>query len=269
MDFDIFSFNDEQKFALFYGVMLGDGCLSQYRTKEGRERFAISITGTFPDDIPFYKEILTPLLKSFGRTSVLIKKRKDCNAIDINFPNKGIFYKISEKGFPIGKKGPFLKIPKYFYDQTLLKYVVAGFMATDGSLVLTKNPNKYYPRIEANGISEKLIKQIQKYFLSIGMSGSFYLAKRKNMNSCYNVQQQYRIQFNGIKNLLIFNKQVGFVNSKHKDKYETFSSYSENYDKSIQSIPTQKQKNVRLKTLNGWGGSQTLDLRLMRATFHR
>jgi hypothetical protein len=78
--FNFNSLTDEEKFALFYGIMLGDGCLSQYKTKEGRERFSISITGTYPDDISFYEGVLTPILKSFGRTSVSIRKRKYCNA---------------------------------------------------------------------------------------------------------------------------------------------------------------------------------------------
>lgn len=175
--------------------------------------------------------------------------------LDINFPNKSIFNKISERGFPVGKKGPNINIPKYFYNQKLVKYVVAGFMATDGSLVLTKNPNKYYPRIEANGISKPLIEQVHAFLISVGMSGAFYLAKRKNTYSSYNLKQQYRIQFNGIKNLLLFYEKIGFVNSKHQEKYKTFLDYSENYHKVILGIPTQEQKTIRLKTLNGWRGS--------------
>lgn len=253
--FDINSLNEEQKFALFYGIMLGDGCLSKYQTKDHGERFSVIITGCASDDLPFYEQVLTPLLKSFGRKSVSIKLRKDCGAIEINFPDKILFDRINSYGFIIGKKGPKINIPKCFYEKDLLRYIVAGFMATDGSLVLTKNPNKYYPRIEGNGISETLIKQIQEYFLSLGMNGAFYLAKRKNVNSKYNTQQQYRFQFNGKDNLLKFNELVGFANPKHQKKFEDFLDYDTHYNRKIKGIPSQEQRFVRLNIFSGWRGS--------------
>ena len=252
--FDINSITDEQKFALFYGVMLGDGCLSQYKTKDHGERFAISLTGSALDDLPFYEQVLIPLLKSFGRKSVSIKKRNDCEAIEINFPDKILFGRIQSYGFPVGKKGPNIFIPNYFYDNNLIKFIVAGFMSTDGSLVLTKNPNKYYPRIEGNSISSKLIKQIHAYLQVVGMNGSFYLAKRKSLHSGYNIQPQYRFQFNGRKNLLLFDKLIGFANPKHKIKFERFLDYSTNYDMAIQGVASKSQRFVRLKNISGSSG---------------
>lgn len=132
---------------------------------------------------------MSPLLKGLINKVPSIKTRKNCKAIDILIYNKNLFDKIRSLGFSVGKKGPKLTIPDYFIDKNLMKLIIAGFMATDGSLVLTKNPNKYYPRIEGNGISEKLIKQIKDYLVNIGMKSSFYLAKRKNMGSSYNIQR--------------------------------------------------------------------------------
>ena len=249
--FDINSITDEQKFALFYGVMLGDGCLSQYKTKDKRERLALSITGSFADDKEFYENILVPLLKSLGRKGVTIKDRSYAGAIEINFPDENLFNRIKNYGFPVGKKGPNINIPGYFYEKNLLRYIVAGFMATDGSLVLTKNPNKYYPRIEGNGISKKLIAQIQEYLVKLGMNGAFYLSKRKNMNSQYKFQQQYRFQFNGKDNLMLFENKISFVNPKHQIKFNNFLSYNQQYDEIIAGIPSQKQKNIRLESMNG------------------
>ncbi|MCX6750467.1 MAG: hypothetical protein NTZ83_03345, partial [Candidatus Pacearchaeota archaeon] len=169
---DIRSLNYYQRFALFYGIMFGDGCLSLV---SGKKKF-ISVTGSLDEDLPFYKEVISLLLKEFRGKDTNIKFRKACRAIDFNFTDKRLFDLIHSKGFPIGKKGPNLVIPELFYEDNLLKYVIQGFFSTDGSLVLTKNPNKYYPRIEGNGISKKLITQIQEYLSSQGMSGAFYLA---------------------------------------------------------------------------------------------
>ena len=118
MVLDLNSLNSEQKFALFYGVMLGDGCLSQYKYKresgKTRECFTICVTGSLKSDRKFFENVLTPLLRSFGRKSVTIKERKYCGAIEINFPDKKLFDRINSYGFPIGKKGAKIKIPEYF-----------------------------------------------------------------------------------------------------------------------------------------------------------
>ena len=126
-------------------------------------------------------------------------------------------------------------------------------MATDGSLVLTKNPNKYYPRIEGNSISQGLIKQVYDFMVSIGMDGHFYLAKRKGGYYTENIQQQYRFQFNGSNNLFILYDKIGFVNPKYEDKFKLFLKYSDEYNKSIENIPLNKQKFFRIKSLYGSG----------------
>src|SRR3989344_6041091 len=127
--------------ALLYGVLLGDGCLSKCGNK-----YFICITGNRLDDIPFYEEVLSPLLFKFRGKPTKIKSNSKQNRIDFNFSDKKLFYELHNLGFPIGKKGPLITIPKIFYKKKLIKYIVQGIMATDGCLCLTNNPNKFYPR---------------------------------------------------------------------------------------------------------------------------
>lgn len=255
--FDINSLTGEEKFALFYGVMLGDGCLSYYTQKREsgrlREFFSVCITGNI-DDAPFYTSVVIPIFKLLINRNVKLKYRKSCSAIDLLISNKKLFDKIQSYGFPVGKKGSNISIPDYFYECNLTRFVVAGFMATDGSLVLTKNPNKYYPRIEGNGISKKLIQQIKEYLSNADLKGSFYLAKRKS-RFYPNWQQQYRFQFNGKDNLMTFNEKIGFVNPKHQKKFEDFLSYNERYDRKIKGTASQEQRFIRIKGFSGWRGS--------------
>ena len=256
MVFDINSLNDEQKFALFYGILLGDGCLSHCSTKRKsgkmRELFIVCITGSAQDDREFFEKILIPLLKSLDRTSVSIKNRKNCGAIEINFPDKKLFDRIRSYGFPIGKKGPNISIPQIFYDKNLVRYTVAGFMATDGSFVLTKNPNKYYPRIEGTSISKQLLKQICDFMTLSGMKGELYEAKRIRDSSCFSrINKPYRFQFNGHENLTIFVDKIGFVNPKYQDKFQQFLEYCSKYDGAIKNIPLKQQKFFRINTLDG------------------
>lgn len=146
-----------------------------------------------------------------------IKYRPNKNTIDLNFINHNLFDFISSFGFPIGKKGNRLFIPKIFYDKKLVKYVIRGFFATDGSLVLTDNNGTLYPRVEANGISKNLLEEINKVINSKKIKCNFYKAKRKKdckSKGYPNRQEAYRLQINGRNNLRKFIKEIGFVNPK-------------------------------------------------------
>lgn len=241
------SMNYDEKFALLFGILLGDGCLSFYRSG-GRNYYAICISGDYYTDKPFYESIVCPLVDSLRENKLRIKFKENVNQgkIEVLFTDKELFHKLNSLGFPIGKKGTELHIQDYFYKNNLINYVIAGYLATDGCLVLTKNPNKFYPRIEGTGISPKLLNQITDYLNSIEMNGSFYEAKRKDAYQFGSLRQKiYRFQFNGKRNLLLFEELVGFVNPKHNERFRNFLKYNEEYDRNIKGIPTQKQYSVR------------------------
>lgn len=200
-------------FALLYGIMLGDGCLSLVYDKK---KF-IAISGSMYDDIPFFNQIIKPIIKNLINKDIPIKYRKQKNTIDLNFVKNSLFDYIHSFGFPIGKKGNRLFIPKVFYKTKLVKYVIRGFFATDGSLVLTDNNGTLYPRVEANGIAKNLIREISDFINSIDMKCNFYMAKRK-YHHYKNVQQAYRIQINGKDNLKKFERKIGFINPKQIER---------------------------------------------------
>ncbi|MEK6842012.1 MAG: LAGLIDADG family homing endonuclease [Nanoarchaeota archaeon] len=232
------SFDVDEDLALLYGIMLGDGCLSLV---SGKKKF-VTITGSSRDDLPFFVEVVSPLLKKFRGKETKIKFRKDCDAIEFNFTDKNLFDFLHSLGFPIGKKGDKLFIPRVFYDENLVEHVINGFFATDGSLVLTRNPNKYYPRLEAHVISKTLLFEIYSYLLSIGMNGGFYLNKSKPDPRWRTSQDKYRFQFNGKENLIKFRKAIGFVNPKYEEKFNNFINYSDEYDLRIKGQPSTKLK---------------------------
>lgn len=219
----------DRDLALLYGIMLGDGCLSLVNNKS---KF-ISIKGSLKDDLPFFKNVISPILIKFRNKETNIKIRKKDNSIEFNFTDSNLFDLIHSFDFPIGKKGIQILIPEIFYKKDLIKYVIQGFIATDGSLVLTKNPNKYYPRIESMAICENVLKQIYNHLCSIGMNGGFYVAKSKPYYKWKNVQQRYRFQFNGLKNLLLFAEKIGFVNPKYEDKFQKFLEYNKKYTRTM------------------------------------
>ena len=159
-----------------------------------------------------------------------------------------LFEFIHSLGFPIGKKGSEIIIPNIFYEKDLMKYIAQGFIATDGSLVLTKNPNKYYPRIEAHAICKNVLKQLHGYFESLGMKGCFYKCKRLKKEA-WARRDMYRFQFNGNKNLQIFNQCIGFVNPAYKMKFEKFLKYEQEYSLITRGLASFKVKDL-IKNIN-------------------
>ena len=205
-----------RKVALFYGIMLGDGCLSTYKPADRNLRNAIAITLNLRDDRPFLEHVILPILLKFTGRKIPIKIRKKDGGIGVNFHNDSLFYFLSALGFPIGKKGTSLKIPEIFYKKRLLRYICQGLFATDGSLVLTDNNGTFYPRVEICSISRPLMRQVSDYLNTSGLNCRFYKARRKKENISWN--QKYRLQINGKTNLTAFVKLIGFINPKQKDR---------------------------------------------------
>lgn len=207
-------------FALLYGIMLGDGCLSKY----GRHKM-VSITGSLEDDIPFFEKVIQPILWQLIDRNVPIKTRKNCKAVDFKFMDCSLFSYFANLGYPVGKKGNKLFIPKIFYEKDLVRYLVQGFFATDGSLVITDNNGTMYPRVEANGIAKILITEISDWINSKGIKCNLYLAKRRpggNFGYSANRQDTYRVQINGKKELNKFIQEVGFVNPKQIERLRNY-----------------------------------------------
>ncbi len=230
--FDINKLSHDERFALLYGIMLGDGCLSKYVTKQKRTIFGISIVCNYYDDIPFIKEFVAPIINSLrsGMKPLRIIRRPEKGTVELFFSDKSLFCKINSLGFPIGKKGTKIIIPGEFHRRDLVKYVIQGIFATDGSLVLTKNPNKFYPRLEVHMIAHDLIRQIHEFLIENGFNGNMYECKRnKDERGFIKIFKKFRVQFNGKKNLILFYKNIGFVNPKQLKKFQAFMRYDRKY----------------------------------------
>lgn len=206
------SFNN---LSILYGILLGDGCLSKIKEKY----HFISIVGHIIDDLSFFEQIIRPILESFTKKKILIRKRIKQRKIEILLSNKNLFNLLAQLEFPIGKKGINLKIPSIFRNN--LKFIIQGYFGTDGSLVLTNNNGTSYPRIEFSSISKPLLNQVLMFLRNQGMRGNLYISHtypNKNWNTLY------RLQFNGKANLMLFRKKIGFINPKQEIKYQKWKN---------------------------------------------
>ncbi|MBR9683621.1 hypothetical protein GOV03_03710 [Candidatus Woesearchaeota archaeon] len=198
-------------FALLYGTLLGDGCLSSC----GKGSFVV-ITCGYSDE-EFFNFIVPKIEKIRGK-KVKVYRRPDYGKIEINFSDKLLFNKFKEMGFPVGKKGTELKIPQNLLNS--MREIIKGYFATDGCLVLTNNNGISYPRLEFSSISKTLLIQVKEYLSSIGIVGQIYLSKKYNNHW----NDLYRLQINGKDKLFLFQKKIGFVNPKHQVKFEKYTT---------------------------------------------
>lgn len=203
-----------KNFAILYGIMLGDGCLCF----TSRKKKVVFIAGSLKDDVPFFENVIKPIIYGLINKDIPIRYKPKTGSIQLNFVKNSLFDFIYSFGYPTGKKGDKLFIPKIFYQKNLVKYLIKGFFATDGSLVLTNNNETLYPRIEANGIAKKLIEEISNYLNSLGIKCNLYLAKRRIPTGYPHRQEQYRLQINGKENLKKFIKKIGFINPKQIER---------------------------------------------------
>ncbi len=81
------------------------------------------------------------------------------------------------------------------------------------------------------------------------MNGGFYSCKRRTTSfGAYKENYpKYRFQFNGKNNLILFEKEIGFVNPRYQKRLDSFLIYSQEYDEIIRGISPRNVKNATLE----------------------
>lgn len=203
-------------FATLYGVLLGDGCLS-----DGKRHYIIHIAGAL-DDAAFYREIVLPIIhrKIGRRKQYKYRTYKDNHTwLEIRFCDKNLFYDLNEHGFPVGEKGQRIFIPDEL--KIHMQQVISGVFATDGSLVLTNNNGTIYPRLELKMKAKYLLEQILVYLRSLGLTAVLYTCNNKHNPDPI----IYKIQSNGVANMAKFQEKIGFLNPKQQSRYDWMNEY--------------------------------------------
>jgi len=132
--------------AELYGALIGDGCISDYFSKQRNKYYSCwLITGHTHDEF-YFRDVLQPiLLKIFGIKGN-INYRKNYNAVLLRVYNTKIIDYFKNQGFPVGKKGQ-ITIPKIILNNQKFSIAcVRGIFDTDGSV---------YPRYSKKYSSHK------------------------------------------------------------------------------------------------------------------
>ncbi len=195
-------------FYEFYGILLGDGCISRY-VYRSKLHYEIRIDGSAFTDVDYYHVHVVDLLSRIVGKKPTPGFRKQCMGIYIHFCNPDLAIFLNNNfGFPFGKKGEIIIPDKILNDFEKLEHVLRGLFDTDGSLYFTKNNSeqRYYPIIEITTYSSGLLNQLKRALESAGFTVK--INHRKDS-----------VKLHGKKNLL---KWMELIGTSHPDKASKF-----------------------------------------------
>ena len=199
--------------AELIGILLGDGCIGVYRTKAGskikiQHRIKITLDSNVDSEYALYVKIL---LDSLLQVNSLIRKRKGENTLDVlTFRKHAFNLLVNRVGLKISPKKHRAAIPGDFRTGKLGLRVLRGYCDTDGSLVITNNNGTVYPRIEMKVCPSPMLAQFVDILTAAGFKFGVYQG----------VNEEVRLQINGFKQLIKWERLIGFSNSKHLRKYQ-------------------------------------------------
>lgn len=206
------NFKINEDLAEFYGILIGDGCVSKFRS-QGRLHYAIRVDGNSLTDIEYYNNHLKPLTERVVNRTVNVKFRKVGNCIFIMFEYKDFAVFLNSRlGFPFGKKGEISISSEFIKNQKYLIAILRGLFDTDGCLYFTKNnsENRYYPIIELSTHSSALINQLYQVFTDLK-----FRVKISHFKDS--------VKLHGKDNLIKFMQSIG---SSHPDKVSKFDYWT-------------------------------------------
>jgi len=209
-----------KKFAEFYGIMLGDGCVFSDLT-------GFSISGDKYVDYFYYHNYLRNLIFDLFSVYPSIYTSKKDRSIKCVLYSKKVATFLKATGFPIGvkyNKNP--TIPKFIYqNKKNLLFCIRGIMDTDGSL--SKHPHSKI-MIHISITIRSLRNSVFNGLKSAGINAGIF---------------NKGIMVYGTDKINMFNELVGFSNYKNNYKYLVF--------KKTGNIPSSKEAEIFIRAKAG------------------
>lgn len=199
-------------FCEFYGLLLGDGCISRYKDYEKKERYSIYISGNKKLDSLYLKEMKKRIKEKYGLYAYYYEY-KDRNVCVLSIKNKGLCLDLnSQFEVPIGLKYDKLKINKKVLGRPwrIKKFFLRGLFDSDGSIYAKKNEGYRYPIISIRSKNKKFLEEI------------CILLRKQNYPAYFS---DWNVSVRGIKNINRWFRDIGSSNQRNILKYEYFLKY--------------------------------------------
>lgn len=197
----------ETKMAELAGILLGDGSLGIYTTHpngHAKIQYRIKITLNSVKDAEYAGYVSTLFGAIFGKCP-RIWKRKESNAVDLYLLGRKHLNFLMAQGLVLAPKWGRAVIPSQFLKSPLDKWVLRGYMDTDGCIAAVDNNGIRYPRIEMKICPSPMQNQL------IGIMRSNHFQPQVNRLE----RGKVRVVLAGMKNLTKWDAIVGFSNERN------------------------------------------------------
>jgi intein/homing endonuclease len=210
--------------AYLCGVFAGDGSIN---FREKKNEYSLKCVGNPKDEQQFYHEVIGPRFERVFGVFPNVKFQDSFTTYGFVIYSKLLYYFLTEKiGLPKGIKYEHLIIPNVFLEskKTTMAFI-RGVFDTDGCITFKKRYKlyPYYPVISLSSKSATFIEQISEILKLLGLK-PVLLLNYKTVD--FRVKNKYtiisRLELNGVKNLEIWLKLIGFFSPKHLYKIKMY-----------------------------------------------
>jgi len=192
------------------GIHIGDGSMNYY---SGIPTYTIACHRM--DDRDFVKNHIAPLISRLYGIEPKLKEWSQGTYGFRIYPKEMVEFKHRVLRLPLGKKKE-IRIPDVFLrNPDLYLACLRGIFSTDGCFYLEHKYGRLYPSLIFITTSRILAYQIKNLLEKEAMSVSI---SQKKVPSHW--RHLYHITTRGLKNLEIWCKKIGFINTKHLTKLQ-------------------------------------------------
>ncbi len=205
--------NEDKKLAEIFGIILGDGHVSEIIRGKKTRVYCVRVTGNSKTDKDYMFNYVPSLFKeTFGERGSTLKS-KSVNGCYFTLYGKKIIEFIKEKGFTPGDKmRNHQGIPAWIKsDKELLKSCIRGLIDTDGSVHIISKNNKNI-RIDFTSRIPRLLGEVREGLISLGF------------NPC-KIINNWHIFLSRQEEIERYVEDIGFGNTKNLNRYNQFKNY--------------------------------------------
>lgn len=198
-----FNENLKEEFGEVLGVFIGDGSFYLDRNFNYTLRITLSI-----GEMDYAVYLCNLIEKVFGKTANIWVYRK-YNVIYITFLSKVIYKIIKKYVYWKGRKSHSVHlINPHNLDNKILKGIIRGLIASDGSVYVPKN------RISFGSVSKKMCLQFSEILNIFGVKSYIYPVHYKNKKTLYH------LHITGKENIKLFKQQIDLTEPNRKLKLD-------------------------------------------------
>ena len=210
-----------EKLAEDIGIMIGDGCVTFYKSNNLSNYF-ISVDGNSLTDREYLLKYVHDLKFGLYNLNFNAHSKKNRNEISIRIYSQGLLQFYTKLiGLPLGKKTN-IGIPNCIWEnENFIKACLRGIIDTDGNFQLRINN---YPQIKLAVASKKLIQDCKKAFELLGIETNI----KTDCTHIHNVTNRPYISnyiyLSGREKFKKYMELIGFSNSNNILRYNLWKT---------------------------------------------